>query len=100
MGAVRAWRLRYLTSRDRARLVARLNRAIGQVAAVHRMVEKEDCADRILLQIAAAKAVLTGAAVELVERHRPDCAQQCMGGERRQVVRPMARALAAVVRQG
>lgn len=91
---------RYLSEEDRRALLARLRRAQGQVAALSRMVERAECVDQLLVQIAAVKAALTQTALLLVERHLVDCVETCMEGERPEVVRRVMRAMAAVLRNG
>ncbi len=55
------------------KLLARLRRAEGQVAAVSRMVEEDaDCVD-VLLQIAAIRGALGKAGQVLLESHLREC---------------------------
>ncbi|MCI0656594.1 MAG: metal-sensing transcriptional repressor [Acidobacteria bacterium] len=66
---------KYLTEEDRRSLLKRLNRAAGQINALRRMVEESECVDTLLIQISAAKAALTQAALELMEQHLVNCAE-------------------------
>lgn len=66
---------KYLTEEDKQALVRRLNRAGGQINALRKMVEESECVDTLLIQISAAKAALTQAALELMEKHLVNCAE-------------------------
>lgn len=95
---ISALKVGYLSDEDKKALKNRLSRAVGQIEAIARMIEAGACADEILVQIAAAKSALTGAALALVEEHLVNCATRCMQGSADQVVRRVTRALAAVLK--
>ena len=57
------------TTRDKDKLLARVRRIQGQVAAVEKALEEEqDCA-RILQQIAACRGAMNGLMGEIIEGH-------------------------------
>jgi len=55
------------------KLLARLSRAEGQLAAVRRMVEEDTYCIPVLTQIAAVRGALTRAADVLLEDHLQHC---------------------------
>jgi len=55
------------------RLRARVNRAVGQVEAVRRMVEEDRYCVDVLVQIAAARSALDALGIELLARHVETC---------------------------
>ncbi len=66
--------MRTMASEDtKKKLVARLKRAEGQLAAVRRMVEDDTYCVEVLTQIAAVRGALTRAADVLLEDHLHHC---------------------------
>jgi len=55
------------------KLRARVNRAVGQVEAVRRMVEEDRYCLDVLVQIAAARSALDALGIELLARHVETC---------------------------
>jgi len=55
------------------KLRARVNRAVGQVEAVRRMVEEDRYCVDVLVQIAAARSALDALGIELLARHVETC---------------------------
>lgn len=98
MAARSALKTQYLSPQDKQSLKNRISRAVGQMEAVPRMIDKGACADEILMQIAAAKSALTGTALALVEEHLVNCATRCMEGGADEIVRRVTRALATVLK--
>ncbi|MCI0341716.1 MAG: metal-sensitive transcriptional regulator [Planctomycetales bacterium] len=89
----------WLEEEDRVALLRRLVRAEGQVRAVRRMIERGECADDVVVQIAAAKGALMQVAARILERHLTDCATRCMIGSPDEVVRRVSRAVTTILRQ-
>ena len=58
---------------DKARLLARLARAEGQVAAVRRMVEQDKYCVDVLVQIAAARGALVKIGDVVLRNHIQTC---------------------------
>ena len=61
---------------DRSKVLARLNRARGQVDGVVRMVESDRYCVDLLTQIAAAQAALGKAAEIILEQHVESCVSE------------------------
>ncbi len=66
---------------DTKRRLNRLNRVIGHLQYVKRMIENdEDCAN-VLVQITAAKSALNGLGKEIISEHIERCLAQAAGGD-------------------
>ncbi len=91
----------YLSAGARKALLNRLNRIEGQVRALKKMVEQGECADDLLVQVAAVKGAVTKVAVKILENHLIDCANSCMAsdGSVDDVYEKIAKALATVLKQ-
>ena len=63
---------------ERAKVVARLKRIEGQVAAVRRMIESERYCVDVLLQVAAARGALDRVGRIVLESHVQTCVQSAM----------------------
>lgn len=97
-----AVRAEYLGEESRRALLHRLARIEGHVRAVARMVEARECADDILLQVAAVKGGLSRFATVLVEEELATCFATCRGGDPTDVedrVDRLARVLATILKQ-
>ncbi len=57
------------TVRDKDKLLARIRRIQGQLAAVEKAVKEEQECARILQQIAASRGALNGLMAEIIEGH-------------------------------
>ena len=57
------------TVRDRAKLLNRVKRIQGQVAAIQGQLEKEDECEKILHTIAACRGAIDGLMAEVLEDH-------------------------------
>lgn len=73
-----------LQESQRSKVVARLNRVEGQVAAIRRMVEEEKYCVDILLQVAAARAALGKIGQIVLGSHIETCVADALaeGNER------------------
>lgn len=58
--------------RDRKKLLARVRRIAGQVAALEQALEAGDDCDAVLVQIAAAKGAMHGLMMEVMAGHLND----------------------------
>ena len=58
--------------RDRKKLLARVRRIAGQVAALEQALESGDDCDAVLVQIAAAKGAMHGLMLEVMAGHLSD----------------------------
>ncbi len=67
-----------LETDEKKRLLARLKRAEGQVAAVRRMVEEDTYCVDVLLQIAAIRGALGKAGHVLLSSHLHHCVTEAM----------------------
>ena len=63
----------HLTAPERKKLLARLKRAEGQVAAIRRMVEEDAYCVDVLLQLQAARGALGKAGQVLLRSHVEGC---------------------------
>lgn len=61
------------SAEDQRRLLARLKRIEGQVAAIRRMVEGEAYCVDVLTQVAAARGALAKVGEEVLQRHVETC---------------------------
>ncbi len=57
---------------------ARLNRIVGQIEGIRRMIDERRYCPEILGQVAAARAALQGLAASLLERHLSHCVNSAM----------------------
>lgn len=57
------------TSTNKKKLVARVRRIAGQIAAIERAIDSEAGCSQILQQVAAARGAMGGLLEELVEDH-------------------------------
>ena len=57
------------TSTNKKKLVARVRRIAGQIAAIERAIDSEAGCSQILQQVAAARGAMSGLLEELVEDH-------------------------------
>lgn len=57
------------TSRDKEKLLARVRRIAGQVAAVEKALEQDQDCGRVLQQLAACRGALNGLMGEIIEGH-------------------------------
>lgn len=73
-----------LQESQRSKVIARLNRVEGQVAAIRRMVEEEKYCVDILLQVAAARAALGKIGQIVLGNHIETCVADSLseGNER------------------
>ena len=58
---------------DKAKYLARVKRAEGQVRGIHRMIDEEQYCIDILTQIAALRSAMQSLAVELLDDHLRHC---------------------------
>ena len=63
----------YLDPDVETALANRLSRIEGQVRGVRRMLEEHQSCDEILVQLAAVKSAVNGAARQLLEGHMATC---------------------------
>lgn len=63
----------YLDPEVEQQLANRLSRIQGQLEGVKRMLEEQQSCDDILVQMAAAKKAMNGAARQLLENHMETC---------------------------
>lgn len=73
------------------KLKARVNRIVGQVAGIQRMVEEERYCVEVLNQIAAARSALDALGIELLTRHLESCVLGHGSGTEHEKARPMAK---------
>ncbi|MER3417845.1 MAG: hypothetical protein C4343_01740 [Chloroflexota bacterium] len=64
---------RHSYTRDKARLIRRLNRIEGQVRGIVRMIEREEYCVDILQQTAALRAAVDAVALLILEDHISGC---------------------------
>lgn len=60
------------TTKDKAKLLARVRRIQGQTAALERQLEKEDDCRYVLQQIAAIRGAVNGLMAAIIEGHLTD----------------------------
>lgn len=63
----------YLEPEVEKALVNRLSRIEGQIRGIKRMLEEHQSCDEILVQLAATRSALNGAARQLLEGHMETC---------------------------
>ncbi len=71
----------HLSSEDKRRLLSRLRRAEGQVAAVRRMVEEDAYCVDVLTQVAAARGALAGVGDVVLRNHVETCVSGALRSE-------------------
>ena len=75
----------------RATLSKRVNRIVGQVAGVQRMLADDRYCVEILHQIAAVRSALDSLGVELLTRHLESCVVGHGSGSEHHCARPMTK---------
>lgn len=70
----------YLDSEVEKQLKDRLSRIQGQLEGVKRMLDERESCDDILVQMAAAKKAMNGAARQLLENHMETCVRDSVEG--------------------
>ena len=88
----------YLTPEAKKRLTHRINRVVGHLGAIKRMIDEERCADDLLIQVAAARSAVGQIAAKILEEHLADCMTNCMEGSPEQINRRISKAVATVLR--
>lgn len=66
------------TPEEKRKLLARLRRAEGQVAAIARMVEEDAYCVDVLIQISAARGALDRAGQDILRHHVQTCVTRAM----------------------
>lgn len=67
-----------LSPEEKKRLITRLKRAEGQVAAVRRMVEQDHYCVDVLVQISAARGALSRVSQVILRSHVETCVQSAL----------------------
>ena len=88
----------YLKPEAKRRLVNRINRVVGHLGAIKKMIEAEKCADDVLIQVAAARSAVGQIAAKILEEHLADCVNSCMKGSPAQITKRVTKAVATVLR--
>ena len=88
----------YLAPASKRRLVHRVNRVVGHLNAIKRMIQDERCADDILIQVAATRSAVGQIAAKILEEHLAECMSNCMEGSRVEINQRISRAVATVLR--
>jgi DNA-binding FrmR family transcriptional regulator len=88
----------YLTPEAKRRLTHRINRVMGHLGSIGRMVEEERCAVDLLVQVAAARSAVGQIAAKILEEHLAECMGSCMEGTPEKLTRRVSRAVATVLR--
>lgn len=68
----------YLTEEEKKRLLARVRRLKGQVAAIEKRVEEGVCADELIQLALAVRGAAGQLAAEMAALHLADCVNSCM----------------------
>ncbi|GBC85474.1 Copper-sensing transcriptional repressor CsoR [bacterium HR11] len=91
----------YLPKPVRRRLIHRIHRIQGQLEAIRREIARGQCADDLLIQVAAVWGAVKQLAAKILENHLVDCARTCMreGRTDEEVLERIARALSVILRQ-
>jgi DNA-binding FrmR family transcriptional regulator len=91
----------YLPKPVRRRLIHRIHRIQGQLEAIRREIARGQCADDLLIQVAAVWGAVKQLAAKILENHLIDCARTCMreGRTDEEVLERITRALSIVLRQ-
>lgn len=61
---------------SKKKLLTRIKRAQGQVAAIHRMLDEDAACTDVLVQIAAVQGALNKAGQDLLTNHIQDCVNE------------------------
>lgn len=77
--------------RNDGKLRSRLNRIVGQMAGIQRMVEEDRYCVDILTQIAAVRSALDTLGVELLSEHLERCVLGHGSGTEHECARPMSK---------
>ena len=88
----------YLKPDAKRRLVNRVNRVVGHLNAIRKMIEDEKCADDVLIQVAAARSAVGQIAAKMLEEHLTDCMTTCMEGSPEEITKRVSKAVATVLR--
>lgn len=83
----------YLTEKDKKNIRNRLSRVQGQLNGIMRMVEDGECADKMLIQIAAARSAISSIGKIIVREHFSNCARVCMKGTDTEIRKRIVEAL-------
>jgi DNA-binding FrmR family transcriptional regulator len=79
-----------MNSEQKAKVIARLKRAEGQVAGIRRMIENDKYCVDVLLQVSAAQAALGGVGQIVLKQHIETCVTSALssddGGEKERTV--------------
>jgi len=91
----------YLPKPVRRRLIHRIHRIQGQLEAIRREIARGQCADDLLIQVAAVWGAIKQLAAKILENHLIDCARTCMreGRTDEEVFERITRALSVILRQ-
>ena len=68
----------HLSDEEKRRLLARVKRAEGQVAAIRRMIDEDTYCVNILTQIAAARGALSGVGEVVLRQHMEICVSDAL----------------------
>ncbi|WP_028448964.1 MULTISPECIES: metal-sensitive transcriptional regulator [Chitinibacter] len=63
---------------NKDQLIKRLNRIVGQVSGITRMIEEDRTSSEVLNQVAAARSALDALALILLEQQTQDCIAQAL----------------------
>ena len=89
----------YLSERVERSLQNRLSRIEGQVRGIKRMLAEQQSCDEVLIQMAALKSAVNGAAQQLLEGHMETCVLASVrAGEGQEAFERLKKALAQYVR--
>lgn len=89
----------YLDPEVQKRLEHRISRIQGQLEGVKRMLDERESCDDILVQMAAAKKAMNGAARQLLENHMETCVRDSVeGGDAGEALERLRGALAKFLR--
>ena len=78
---------------DSEKLHARLNRIIGQIEAVKRMIDEDAPCEDVLTQISAAKSALNKAGQVILEGHISHCLRDAIENDDEKALESFAKAL-------
>lgn len=88
----------YMAPEKKRRLIHRVNRVVGHLNAIGKMIEEQRCADDILIQVAAVRSAVGQIAAKVLEEHLADCMTTCMQGSPEEVSARVSRAVATVLK--
>lgn len=80
-----------MDDKARSKVKARVNRVIGQVEGIGRMVEEDRYCMDILSQIAAARSALNALGVELLTNHLEGCVLGHGSGTEHECAKPLTK---------